>query len=86
MKKLEQFPSKLLSRQVKRSFNQDTVLSDDLFKFLQMINQSYEHYERDRRLIERAMDISSSELRNSYRSLAKQNAELDYLYQEYLMI
>ena len=77
MKKLEQFPSKLLSRQVKRSFNQDTVLSDDLFKFLQMINQSYEHYERDRRLIERAMDISSSELRNSYRSLAKQNAELE---------
>ncbi len=77
MNKLNLLTNKLLARQVKRAFGQNAELSDDLFKFLEMINQSYEHYERDRRLIERAMEVSSEELRNSHENLAKQNEELE---------
>ena len=50
--------SKLLLRQVKRVFGKDPELSEDLMRLLEMINQSYEHYERDRRLIERAKNLS----------------------------
>ncbi|MFK7775463.1 MAG: ATP-binding protein [Saprospiraceae bacterium] len=77
MKKLDLITNKLLSRQVKRVFAQDAELSDDFIKLLKMINQSYEHYERDRRLIERAMEVSSEELRNSHKNLAEQNEELE---------
>jgi light-regulated signal transduction histidine kinase (bacteriophytochrome) len=77
MKKLNLITNKLLARQVKRVFDPNAELSDDLIKLLQMINQSYEHYERDRQLIERAMDISSEELRSSYKNLADQNEELE---------
>lgn len=69
--------SKLLLRQVKRVFGKDPELSGDLMRLLEMINQSYEHYERDRKLIERAMEISSEELRESHKVLAQQNEELE---------
>lgn len=69
--------NKLLSRQVKRVFGQEAELSDDLIKLLQMVNQSYEHYERDRQIIERAMEVSSEELRVSHKNLAEQNEELE---------
>lgn len=77
MNKLNLLTNKLLSRQVRRVFGKDTEPSDDLFKLLKMIDQSYAHYERDRRLIERAMEISSEELRTSYKNLADQNEELE---------
>lgn len=69
--------NKLLSRQVKRVFGQNSELSEDLSRLLEMVDQSYEHYERDRRLIERAMEISSEELRRSHKDLADQNEELE---------
>ncbi len=69
--------NKLLSRQVKRVFGQNPELSEDLVRLLEMVDQSYEHYERDRRLIERAMEISSEELQRSHKILADQNEELE---------
>lgn len=69
--------NKLLSRQVKRVFGQNPELSEDLVRLLKMVDQSYEHYERDRRLIERAMEISSEELQRSHKVLADQNEELE---------
>ncbi len=69
--------NKLLSRQVKRVFGQNPELSEDLVRLLEMVDQSYEHYERDRRLIERAMEISSEELQRSHKVLADQNEELE---------
>ena len=77
MNKLNLLSNKLLSRQVRRVFGKEAELSDDLFKLLKMIDQSYTHYERDRRLIERAMEVSSEELRISYKNLADQNEELE---------
>ena len=69
--------NKLLLRQVKRIYGQNPELSSDLVKLLEMVSQSYEHYERDRRIIERAMEISSEELRTSHKVLAEQNEELE---------
>lgn len=77
MNKLDLITNKLLSRQIKRAFDPDVEFSDDLIKFFKMINQSYEHYERDRKLIERAMEVSSEELRISHKTLAEQNEELE---------
>ena len=51
---------KLLNRQIKKylSFPIDSTLEP----LLQAISESYEHYETDRVLLERAMDLSSEEL------------------------
>ena len=58
---------RLLKRQIKKYFGDD--IPADLTPFLEAVSQSYEHYESDRILVERAMEISSKELTQSNRKL-----------------
>lgn len=53
--------NKLLERQLKRNLKLGVVPSE-LREFLQVINQSYEHYERDHILNQHSLNISSKEL------------------------
>ena len=65
--------NKLLARQIKRKLGKDAQLSPEMMKLLSSISDSYDHFERDRSLIERSMELSSQELRESYGKLAIQN-------------
>jgi signal transduction histidine kinase len=64
--------NKLLFRQINRKLGKDFEPSDNLKDLLKIISDSYDHFERDRKIIERAMEVSSVELRESYGKLAVQ--------------
>ena len=65
--------NKLLLRQMKRKLGKDVPFNDEMMEFLTSISDSYDHFEKDRVLLERSMDLSSQELRKSYGQLAIQN-------------
>lgn len=54
--------NRLLKRQLKRHFNGIENVPEEMLPFIEAIEHSYNHYEEDRVLLERAMDISSEEL------------------------
>ena len=67
--------NRLLLRQIRRKVGGVDKVPDECRELLEAISQSYDHYERDKTLIQRAMDLSSQELRETYEKLALQ-AEL----------
>jgi diguanylate cyclase (GGDEF)-like protein len=52
----------LLKRQVKRYIGNDTLIPDTWQAFLEAVNEAYVEFDADRRLLERALNISSHEL------------------------
>lgn len=52
----------LLQRQLKKYLGSAGVIPDGMQQLFEAINQSYNHYQTDRALIERSMDLSSQEL------------------------
>jgi PAS domain S-box-containing protein len=60
---------RLIKRQARKYFGDVDNVPEDLLPFLTTISQSYEHYESDRILIERAMELSSNELAQSNKKL-----------------
>src|ERR1041385_15640 len=52
--------NKLLQRQLHKFFG-DTV-PGDLTEIFQVISESYDHYEKDRKMLERSIDLSSNEM------------------------
>lgn len=66
--------NRLLKRQVRRYLGDMDNLTPEMMKFLEAVNRSYNHYEEDRLLLERSMDISSEELRETNQRL-KEEAE-----------
>lgn len=52
----------LLQRQLKKYLGSAEAIPDEMQKLFEAINQSYNHYQTDRTLIERSMDLSSQEL------------------------
>lgn len=75
--------NKLLERQIRRKLGEGFEANDDLLKLFETISESYNHYERERKLLERAMEVSSEELRESYgklmvqKELESKNVELE---------
>lgn len=66
--------NKLLAKQLKRSkITTETEMSEKMLQLLKYVSQSYDHFQRDRKLLERAMDLSSAEIRESYGQIAVQN-------------
>jgi PAS domain S-box-containing protein len=63
--------SKLLSRQLKKYLGGLLPRTGKLRDFIYAINDSYNHLERDRVLLERSMDISFNELKESNRKLVE---------------
>ncbi len=64
--------NRLLKRQIKRHLGGLENVPDSLVPFLEAIDRSYKHYEEDRLLLERSMDISSTELEVSNSQLKEQ--------------
>jgi len=62
--------NKLLNRQIKKHFGNN--IPTELEALFDDINNSYDHYENDRKLLERAMDLSSEELLITNKKLKKE--------------
>lgn len=65
---------RLLERQIRRFLKPEQA--DDLAPFLESISAFYEEAEKERRLLERILDVSSKELEDANRFLRQQNKEL----------
>lgn len=61
-----------LLRQIRRKLGGLDNLPAEMYDLIEAVSKSYDHYERDRMLLERAMELSSEELRDSYEKLATQ--------------
>lgn len=71
--------NRLLKRQIKRHLGNLEELPDSMLSFIEAVDRSYNHYEEDRLLLERSMDISSNELEESniqLRAEAKKQNEI----------
>ncbi len=64
--------NRLLKRQIKRYFNGIENVPESLKPFLEAVGSSYNHYEEDRVLLERAIDISSDELTKANQQLREE--------------
>src|SRR5688572_17529985 len=63
--------NKLLQRQINKHLAPSVPLTPELESFLGVISESYEHYENDRKMLERSIDISSKEMADLYDQLRK---------------
>lgn len=61
--------NRLLKRQIRRHLGGIENVPESLLPFLEAIDRSYTHYEDDRLLLDRSMEISSSELEESNEQL-----------------
>ncbi len=71
--------NRLLNRQIKRHLGGIENVPESMMSFLEAIDRSYKHYEEDRLLLERSMEISSRELEESneqIREEAKRQKEI----------
>ncbi len=57
---------KLLNRQLKRSFGNIDNVPKELETFIELINQTYKDFDENKMLEDRAMEISSQELKEAY--------------------
>lgn len=67
---------KTLKRQVERFFVNVETLPKELEKLFGAINEVYEHFDDDRALIERSLELSSREMEEINNKLKKQNVDL----------
>ncbi|NQX90545.1 MAG: response regulator [Flavobacteriales bacterium] len=72
--------SRLIKRQLKKSFGSLEDVPEEVMKFAEVVNQSYLHYEGDRKLLERTMEISSQELTESNKRLVDESKKLRILF------
>ena len=68
--------NRLLKRQINRHIKNNESLSAEHQALFQEIEETYAHYESDRALLERAMDLSSEELREQKEQIKKINDQL----------
>ena len=66
--------NKLLTRQIKRHFGSTDNLPEELKGIMKDINETYNNFDDDTRLIQNSIEISSHELRDAFQK-QKQDAE-----------
>ncbi len=67
--------NKLLRRQIKKYYSGE--ITPELLNLFQAINQSYLHYEEDRKMLNRAMELSNVELEGAIAQLREQSVDLE---------
>ena len=60
--------SKTLKRQIQKYLS-DRIITPDLLSFFSAVNDSYKQFDRDRELVERALDLTSMELVAAYEKI-----------------
>ncbi|MBK7149750.1 MAG: hypothetical protein IPH78_13270 [Bacteroidetes bacterium] len=73
----QHFLNKLLLKQIKKKVGGMEKIPTELYPFIEAISQSYDHYERERQLTERSMDLSSHELMEANEKLSVQKKLLE---------
>lgn len=68
--------NKLLQKQIAKKFGKVDELPDSVYDLLRAVSQSYDHYEKERLLTERSMDLSSNELIEANNKLNEQAEKL----------
>src|SRR3970282_1290711 len=68
--------NKLLQRQIRKHLDNPEEIPKKLSSLLQVISDSYDHYEKDRNMIDRSMEISSNEMVELNNNLRKEKDEL----------
>ena len=69
--------NKLLERQIKRNLKGITEIPEQFKAFMDTISQSYDHYEADRKMIDRSLELSSQELNEAYQTLHQTKQEIE---------
>jgi|SRR3989344_3522164 len=72
----------ILQRQLKKHNIDAEILSEELKNLILEISSTYEHFDDDRKLMERSLDLSSHELRDANLTLEASNLELKNLDQK----
>ena len=54
--------NKLLQRQLQKHFGKADQVPENFTRLLDVVSESYDHYEKDRRMIERSIELSSKEM------------------------
>ncbi len=67
--------NKLLHRQLQKYYGSIEQAPEKFLKFLEVISQSYDHYEKDRKMMERSIEISSKEMIELNNSLQTEKKE-----------
>ena len=65
--------NKILTRQINKLFGGDYEFPPEFQKLLLMVNDTYDHYEKDRKLLERSSELSSEELYQTNNKLREGN-------------
>jgi len=75
--------SRLLKRQIRRHFGAEDQVPKELLPFLKAIDESYEHYEQNHKLLQHTVEVSSIELSETNEKLleeaSRQNSVLQAL-------
>src|SRR5689334_4559331 len=68
--------NKLLYRQVLKKIGPLSQVPENYLALLHTISESYDHYEKDRKMLERSIDLSSDEMIGLYNKLRKESDDL----------
>jgi signal transduction histidine kinase len=69
--------NRILERQIKKFIKNPAKMAKQYEPLFKAISDTYDHYENDRVLLERSMDLSSKELTEVNRKMAETNKELE---------
>ncbi len=68
---------KLLSRQLRKLFGRRKELSAEVEQLVQIVDETYEQADADRKLLERSLDLTSRELLDANSELREEQADLE---------
>jgi len=71
------FLNKLLIRQINRYLKDGTAIPEGFHDLFSAISNAYDHYEQDRSLLERALELSSNELSKTNKKLVEANNQVE---------
>ena len=74
--------NKLLARQIKRTLGSSDGLPSDVLRLLEIVDETYNGFDQDTRMIQQSMEISSTELRDAYQIQKKHSDEWKELIQK----
>jgi PAS domain S-box-containing protein len=67
--------NKLLLRQVSKYLGGFNGIPEELQRFLEVVSESYDHYEKDRKMLERSIELTSKEMVELNNKLRKETEE-----------
>lgn len=73
---------KILQRQIRKILGRDAEISPDMKDLLETVSETYQHYDDDRYMLERSIELSSKELLENNKNLKLQKQELENTLEE----